>query len=216
MEKKVRNETIVVCSAHSDDFVIGAGGTIANYTSDGKKVIVFVFSYGEKSHPWLKKDIVQKMRSDEAFEASKILQCKTIFFDLREFHFLDDYEKIEEKMVHLMKEARPSKIFTHSLEDPHPDHKAVHTITLDVFSKLKENKPELYTYSVWNPVSFKTTFPALYVDITKTFGRKLKSLKTFRSQKIHIIYPFFLLLLRAIKEGFKIKKRFGEKFFRIR
>ncbi len=209
-------ETIVVCSAHSDDFVIGAGGTIAEYTSLGKKVIVLVFSYGEKSHPWLKEDIVQKMRSEEAFEASKILQCKTMFFDLREFHFLEDYEKIEEKMVRLMKETRPSKIFTHSFEDPHPDHKAVHTITLDVIAKLGELKPEVYTYSVWNPVSFKTTYPALYVDITKTFRRKLKSLKTFRSQKIHIIYPFFLLLLRAFKDGLRIRKRYGEKFFRIR
>ena len=216
MEKKGKNETIIVCSAHSDDFVLGAGGTIAQYTSEGKKVIVLVFSYGEKSHPWLKEDIVQKMRSKEAFEASKILQCKTIFFNLREFHFLEDYDKIAEKMIQLFQEVKPSKIFTHSMEDPHPDHKAVYTITLEVFTRLGEIKPEVYTYSVWNPVSFKTTYPALYIDISKTFSRKLKSLKTFRSQKIHIIYPLFLLLLRSIKEGLRIRKRFGEKFFRIR
>jgi len=215
LKQKSHSENIIVCSAHSDDFVIGAGGTIARYTAEGKKVIVLVFSYGEKSHPWLKEDIVQKMRSDEAFEASKILQCRTIFFDLKEFHFLEDYEGVEERMLSLIHDLKPSKIFTHSLEDPHPDHKAVHTITLNVVNRLKESKPEIYTYSVWNPVSFKTTYPALYVDISKTFGRKLKSLKTFRSQKIHIIYPFLLLLLRAIKEGFRIRKKFGEKFFRI-
>ena len=32
-----KEETIVVFSAHSDDFVIGAGGTIAKYTKEKKK-----------------------------------------------------------------------------------------------------------------------------------------------------------------------------------
>jgi len=77
-------------------------------------------------------------------------------------------------------------------------------------------KPELYVYSVWNPVSFKTQFPSLYVDVTKTFFTKLKALKTFKSQKIHVAYPFFLLMYRAFKDGIKIRKRFGEHFFRIK
>lgn len=215
MEKKKKSETIVICSAHSDDFVIGAGGTIAQYTSEGNKVVVLVFSYGEKSHPWLKEEIVQKMRSKETFEASTILQCTTHFFDLKEFHYLDYYESIEKEVLNLLKILKPTKVFTHSDEDPHPDHQAVYTITLDVCSKLKE-KPEIYVYPVWNALSFKTAFPALYINITKTFSRKLKALKTFRSQKLHIIYPFFLLLFRAIREGFKIRVRYGEKFFRIR
>ena len=33
---KKRNETILVFGAHSDDFVIGAGGTIAKYAQEGK------------------------------------------------------------------------------------------------------------------------------------------------------------------------------------
>ena len=37
-----KKETIIVFSAHSDDFVIGAGGTIAKYTQEGKKVIAIV------------------------------------------------------------------------------------------------------------------------------------------------------------------------------
>ena len=60
-----KKETIIVMSAHSDDFVIGAGGTIAEYIKQGKKVISIVFSYGEKSHPWLKEKVVQKFRIQE-------------------------------------------------------------------------------------------------------------------------------------------------------
>jgi len=73
-KKPVKKETILILGAHSDDFVIGAGGTMAKYTQEGKKIISVVFSYGEKSHPWLKEDVVQKMRSEEAAKASKLLR----------------------------------------------------------------------------------------------------------------------------------------------
>lgn len=210
-------ETILVLSAHSDDFVIGAGGTIANYAKEGKRVQVIVFSYGEKSHIWLKKNIVQKMRAEEAEQASKILKCNLKFFDLREGHFLEDLRKKNrnQELDQFINRIKPTKIFTHCGEDPHPDHRAVNKIALELYDKM-EDKPEVYTYSVWNPVSFKTKFPALYVNVSKTFSLKLKALKTFESQRIAIAYPFLLLLYRAIKDGFRIRTKFGEHFFRIR
>ncbi|MBU0459343.1 MAG: PIG-L family deacetylase [Nanoarchaeota archaeon] len=214
-----KRETILVFGAHSDDFVIGAGGTIAKYAQEGKQILSIVFSYGEGSHPWLKEKVVQKMRAHEALEASKLLGCQTYIFDLKEFDFLNQYKEknIEKKILPLIKTLQPQKIFTHSIQDPHPDHKAVYKLTLDIYDKIKgKRKPELYTYSIWNPVSLKTSFPALFVNITKTFSLKMKALKTFRSQKIHIAYPVFLLIFRAIKEGFKIRTMFGEKFFRIK
>ncbi len=210
-----KRDTVLILSAHSDDFVLGAGGTIAQYVQQKKKVKVIIFSYGEKSHPWLKRNVTKKMRSREAFLASKILRCSISFLDLREFKFYEDYQKISPKLLHLIKKENPRKIFTHSHEDPHPDHQAVHKITLELYDQLMQ-KPEVYMYSVWNPVSFRTLYPALYVDVTKTFSIKLKALKQFTSQRIHIAYPFVLLLYRAIKDGFHIRKRFGEHFFKIR
>ena len=212
-----KKETILVFSAHSDDFVIGAGGTIANYTKEGKKVIVVIFSYGESSLPRLQEKIIQNMRAKETLEACKLLQCAAIFFDLKEFHFKPEYKakKVEEKLLQLLQTEKPAKIFTHSGEDPHPDHSAVNSITAELMDKSKL-KLEVYIYSVWNPVSFKTKFPSLRMDISETFSLKLKALKTFRSQKWHILYPFFLLLIRALRDGLKIRKRFGERFYRIR
>ncbi len=212
-----RKEKIVVFSAHSDDFVIGAGGTIAKYTQQKDKVLAVVFSYGELSHPWLKKKVVQKMRYKETEDASKLLRCKSIFYDLREGKFLDDYKakNLKESLVQLLEKEKPTKVFTHSHEDPHPDHRAVHEMTLEVFNELKE-KPEVYMYSIWNPVSFKTQYPSLYVDVSKTFSLKLKSLWKFKSQKVHVSYPFVLLMYKAIKDGIKMRARFGEHFFRIK
>jgi LmbE family N-acetylglucosaminyl deacetylase len=215
-----KKEAIVVFSAHSDDFVIGAGGTLAKYVQEGKKVIVVIFTYGEKSHPWIKERYVQKTRIQEAEDASQFLGCRTIFLGLEELNFYADYKKKanwEKELLHLLNKERPSKIFTHSDEDPHPDHRAVNRITLELFDQIRfQPKPEVYIYSVWNPISFKTKYPRLYVNISKNFSTKLKTLRLYRSQKIQIAYPLFLLIFRACIEGWRVRARFGEKFFRIR
>ena len=215
-----KKETIVVFGAHPDDFVIGAGGTIKNYLKEKKNIISVVFSLGEKSHIWLKDKVIKDMRKKETLDANKIIgdkRNKVMFLDLGDQNIYSDYqkEKWEHKLLTLLNQKKPTKLFTHSNEDPHPDHKAVHKITLELYDKMETN-PELYIYSVWNPVSFKTEHPAFYVDISKTFSVKLKALGAFKSQKFHILYPFFLLLVKTIWDGFKIRKRFAEKFFRIK
>jgi LmbE family N-acetylglucosaminyl deacetylase len=215
-----KKETVVVLSAHSDDFVLGAGGTIAQYAREGKKIFCVVFSYGEMSHPWLKRKVIQDVRAKEAYRASKVLGCTTSFFDLSEGQFLEEYahHKKELNLGQVIERLKPSKIFTHSEEDPHPDHRAVHKITLEMYDALTlKRKPEVYAYSIWNPVSFKTSYPSLYVDITETFSRKLQAIKEYPSQKVHIaVLTYFLVPARAIKDGFRIRKPWGEHFLRIR
>lgn len=216
-----KKDNILIFSAHSDDFVLGAGGAIAKYRKEGKKVRVIIFSYGEKSHPWLKVHITKKMRAEEAFQASKVLGCKISFLDLHEFKFYDEFildpGTAKQQLQRIIANEKPSRIFTHSQEDPHPDHQAVNKITLELYSHFPSgSKPDVYMYSVWNPVSFRTRYPALYVDVTKTFATKLKALQKFRSQRLHIAYPFLLLLFRAVKDGFHIGKQFGEHFFKVR
>ena len=227
MSKKSKKETVLVFSAHTDDFVLGAGGTIAKYVQEGKKVIAVVFSLGEGSHPWLKKNVIQGKREKETVEASKPLGCDVVFFDLEDQNVYEDYKKkgTEKELLELLRKEKPDKIFTHSSQDSHlsvgllagkDDHKAVHKITLELFEKLKD-KPELYVFSVWTPVQFKTQFPVLYVDISKTFKLKMKSLFTFKTQLLNAIYPLIILVFqKAVTSGLKIKKRFAESFYRIK
>ena len=220
-ESKLKNSKvhILVCSAHSDDFVLGAGGTIKKYINEKKKVSSIIFSYGEKSHPWLKEKEVQKMRSQEAFDAAETLGCKAEFFDLQEGKFIEEAEEKNsvKKIIEIIRKEKINKIFTHSAEDPHPDHRAVHKLTLKALKSLEKSEmPEVYVYSVWNPVEFKTGFPALYVDVSSTFKDKIQALKKFPSQKLAIFTLSFIVFFRALKHGFKIKKRFAEMFYRIK
>ena len=121
------------------------------------------------------------------------------------------------ELLKLIQRLKPTKIFTHGKSMVHPDHRAVNQITMNLWEKLPKPKPEIYIYPVWSPMALKDQHPILYEDISQTFSLKIKALKTFHSQKTRAIYQLTLpIFYRAIVNGFKIKKRFAEKFYRIK
>ncbi len=212
-------DTVFVFSAHSDDFVIGCGGTIAKFTAMGIKVRCYVFSFGENSHPWMDAEEVKSMRASECDDASKILGCDTEIFDLRELHLREDAKKAKtvKYLLEEIKTYKPSRIFVHSKEDPHPDHKDVYALCMQTVKRVKFSEiPEVYVYSVWNPFEFKTKYPSLFVDVKETFETKMEAMRAFPSQKVHVAFPFFLLLFRAIRDGLYSKHRLSEKFFLVK
>ena len=69
----MKPETLLFLCAHNDDQLLGAGGTIAKYTKEGKKIITVIFSFGEMSNP-LEQDIVtRRTRVIESKRVSTIL-----------------------------------------------------------------------------------------------------------------------------------------------
>ena len=107
-----KKETIFVFGAHTDDFVIGAGGTIAKYIEEGKKVISVVFSLGELSHFWLKDHVIKGIRSQETLVAGELMGCETIFLKLGDQKIQEDYDKyhLEEKLLKILNKEKPTKI----------------------------------------------------------------------------------------------------------
>lgn len=124
-----------------------------------------------------------------------------------------DNNEVLSKVESIIKKYNPRKIFTHSRLDPHIDHRGVNKITLGVIDKLNY-KGDVYAFEVWNVV--KEDMPAMYVNITPYFKKKIKAMKMFRSQ-LHFIY--FLLIpvyWRAVFYGMKNSCRYAEKFYKIK
>ncbi len=215
MIKKKQN--IIVFCAHSDDQIIGPGATLAKYAKEGCNVYTVILSYGEASLPWLKKSIALRLRVNEAKKADRLINGKgVIFFGLKEGRFLEQADTITEKIKEFIKKKKPSKIFTHSPEDPHPDHKATCKIVLDCLEKTRCSS-DVYAFDIWNPISInKTNFPKMYVDVTSTFPTKLKALKVFESQKIAVLSLFWSVCVRAYIHGSHIHKKYAERFFKLR
>ncbi|MFH1916963.1 MAG: PIG-L deacetylase family protein [Nanoarchaeota archaeon] len=214
-------KSILVICAHSDDQIFGTGGTMAKYAKEGWDVYTVVFSFGEMSHPHFKPRIIRKMRIDESMKANKIIGGKSVMFlGLHEGRFLQDFEERgKKKLDHILNLCKPEKIFTHTGDDPHADHRMVHRIVLDTYDRLKMNA-NVYTFNVWNLFNIKShDTPKLVVDISDTFKKKVAALKAFRSQINFFSYIvlnnilYVSIFIRAFLNGLSHNCRFAEVYW---
>jgi LmbE family N-acetylglucosaminyl deacetylase len=218
MDSLDKNSVLVIC-AHSDDQIFGPGGTIAKYAKEGKKVYTVIFSYGEQSHPWYQKTYTISTRVRESIEVDKLIGGRgVIFLGLSEGKFLPQFKekKMYPKLKKLIEKYQPYRIFTHSLDDPLPDHRALNKCVMETIDKMKYTG-EVYMFDVWNVFNFKKqNYVSIAIDISDTFKTKLKALKLFKSQ----IGARFMLTssvywkawMNGKKNGFK----YAEVFYKIR
>ncbi len=212
-------DTILVFCAHNDDPILGLGGTLAKYAKKRKKITIVIFSYGELSHPWLKKEVTAEMRLKEAEKAFEVMGCRNIIY-----MGLDDgklSEQLEsgdpkQKIMELINENCPAKIFTHAADDPHPDHRAVNNAVLKVVDERK-CKCDVYTFGVWNPVKFrKTDEPTMVMDVSDTFNIKIKAFKCHKSQWLTEYSLLWSIYLRDFMNRLNRGYRHTESFTKIR
>ena len=212
-------EIILSFCAHNDDQILGAGGTLAKYAQQGKIFKSYIFSFGESSHPWLQQKFTARMRIKEAQRSEKVLGGNDIyFFGIKERNFIQEIEKRDFKkhLKKIIRQNNPSKIFTHSRDDPHPDHRVVHKVILEVVDELKY-KGDVYTFNVWNPVSITTRRnPKLVVDISDTFKKKLASFKIHKSQKITFLTLWWDIYRRDWINGLLNRCKYAEVFSKVR
>ncbi len=217
----MRQETILFLCAHNDDQIVGAGGTVAKYAKEGKRIVTIMFSYGEFSLPHMQEKESKKTRVIESKRAGKLLgESRLHYLGLKEGNFK---KEIEEKDIHtkikdIIKREKPTKIFTHAVDDPHPDHRAVYRFTIDLIDKINF-KGDVYSFNVWNLfLNFKKReLPRLIVDITDTFKIKVEAFKKHKSQTINAILPLMWnIYLQAIWFGFENQVKYAEIFYKIK
>ena len=219
---------IMVICAHSDDQVIGAGGAMAKYAKDGYNIYTVIMSYGENVKPHMRPEVITKMRIQESVRADKLIGGKGVsFLGLKELHFEEELKKgdLESKFHNTIKKINPIKIFTHSMDDAHPDHRATLRIAYYAYEKLRLNCA-LYTFEVWHLFNIKKrNKPKLIVDTTDTFSIKVNALKAFKSQiKLSSFYNylvlnnffFFIIHIKDYINGLKYNFRTAEVFYKLR
>jgi LmbE family N-acetylglucosaminyl deacetylase len=214
------SETILFLCAHNDDQLLGAGGTIARWSREGKKVVTIIFSFGELSNPLEQDIITRKTRVKESKLASKILGEDELFYiGLKESRFEEEIEekRIHEKIGHILKRIKPSKIFTHNLDDPHPDHKAVYRFTLELIKEM-DYRGEVYSFNIWNYfLNFRhRDLPRLVVDITDTFSSKVEAFRKHKSQSMTIFFHMWSVYFQAMMHGLNNNMKYAEVFYKIK
>jgi len=219
MVNKDKQPEVILCfCAHNDDQVIGAGGTLMKYANEGKEIYTYIFSYGESSHPHLPSKLIIKTRVKESQAADKIISGKGIYhFGLKEGNFINEVEErgFKDRLRKLIKEKKPSMIFTHSRDDPHPDHRAVNKVIKEVVDSLNY-KGDIYSFDIWNPLTARDRDkPYLVVDITDTFAKKIEAIKAHKSQKVAMFSMIPATYIRAFVNGLNNKCKYAEVFHKI-
>jgi LmbE family N-acetylglucosaminyl deacetylase len=212
-------DIVIIFCAHNDDNIIGVGGTAALYSSKGVDVISVIFSYGEKSHPWLQKKEVIRMRVEESQKADIIVGGeKTYYLGLNEGNFPFEVQErnIKDKIARFIEELKPSRIFTHSEDDFHPDHRAVYSAVFSTVEKL-DYKGDVYSFDVWNPFAVRNrNRPRLVVDVTKTFRKKIQAFRLHKSQWMTMVTMIPAVYARAFFNGLEYGFTYAEVFVKIR
>ena len=204
--------------AHNDDHTIAAGGTLAKYAKEGKRFATYIFSYGEKSHPWLKPIETAHMRYKESLISEKVLGGKDMYYlGIPEGKFKDDKNAgiIKEKIKEVVRQDKPEKIFTHSIDDPHPDHRAVFGLVIESLKEI-HYAGDVYSFEVWNPVNLvKRQNPKMVVDISDTFPIKVKSFYKHKSQKTTMVGLWWKIYLHNFLSGLSNQCEYAEVFYKV-
>ena len=149
---QTNQEKILVLCAHNDDQIIGAGGTLVKYNKKGIPFKTVIFSFWEGSHPHIKQHLVVETRVREALKSDKILGGNGIaFFGIKEGKFKEEFKakKIKQRVEWTINQENPTRIFTHSDDDFHPDHKAVYYLVKELIDEKKINC-EVYSFYILN------------------------------------------------------------------
>lgn len=180
---------ILVVVAHPDDEVLGCGGTISKYASQGATVNVAVLADGTSSRSKEKIDADEELRvrKSAAKKANKILGVDQVIFG----HFPDnrmdsvDLLDVVKYVERLIDELRPDVVFTHHTNDLNIDHcivsQAVCTacrpqVSCSVKSILFFEIP---SSTEWQINSVNAFSPDLFEDITDYLAKKNQALEVY-------------------------------------
>ena len=157
-------QRVLVLAPHPDDEVIGCGGTISLYASQGTDVRLAIISDSGNAD----------LRRKEAEEAAEILGVREVrFLGFTDGELESHEDEIEEKVEAIIGEFLPQVVFAPSPVDHHRDHITVACVALRLLAK----RPglNLAFYEVYQTIRF-----SLLVRISDVMDIKERALMRYR------------------------------------
>ena len=179
--RRRQQKRVLAIGAHPDDVEIGCGGALAKHNADYDALHILTLSRGAAGG-----DV--NIRMVEAHNAAALVGARLEMANLRDTYITDGAETIS-IIEAAIKELRATHVYTHSLEDTHQDHRAVHAASL----VAARGVPNVYCYqSPSSTVEFK---PHRFVDITHYIDKKIDLIGAYKSQvdRMESIQPDIIL-----------------------
>jgi LmbE family N-acetylglucosaminyl deacetylase len=193
-------QKIQVILAHPDDPEFFCGGTLSRWVQAGHEIDYVLFTNGNKGGPSeLSSDELCGIRQREQKNAAQIIGVRKLtFLGLEDGYLLPSLD-LRREIVRIIRREKPDILVTC---DPtllyswngrinHPDHRAAGQIVLDAIFPAAGNGhffPELLSEEGLEPHTPREIWvslavnPNVTIDVTETWGLRLKALKMHESQ----------------------------------
>jgi LmbE family N-acetylglucosaminyl deacetylase len=207
--EKPSGESIVVLSPHFDDDIIGCGGTLHKHVLASKKVSVIYLTDGREGDPSMSdKNTVEKLRKNEAKNATKTIGITNIIFLDQPETRLRTTNTLLKQLRNILIELKPDLLYIPSFLENNIDHFEANRILLNL-SKKSAFDMTVAAYEVWTPL-----FPNFIVDITSVMPVKEKALMQYETQLRQVDYAGTTLALNRYRSVFNMKGTgYAEAFF---
>jgi LmbE family N-acetylglucosaminyl deacetylase len=182
---------ILIVAAHPDDEILGCGGTMARYASNGDLVHVLILADGETARDQGASQSTIEMRQDAARAAAKeVGALPPVFAGLPDNRMdgveLLDVVKIVEKTV---EDVGPEQIFTHSPGDLNIDHQVTCRAVMTA-ARPQPGSPvrrinlfEVPSSTEWAlPHASSAFLPNAFIDITDFLEKKIAALGHYAAE----------------------------------
>ncbi|WP_418277115.1 response regulator [Isoptericola jiangsuensis] len=161
-------ERVLAVGAHPDDVEIGVGATLAAHRAAGDDVTVLTLSRGAVGGQ-------ASSRADEAAAAAAVIGADLLLLDFEDTR-LEPIAAVIRAIEDVVERISPSIVYTHSANDRHQDHRAVHQ-GVDVAAR---RVPTVLCFqSPSATIDFK---PARFSPVDDHIETKLRMLAAFSSQ----------------------------------
>jgi LmbE family N-acetylglucosaminyl deacetylase len=164
--------TVLAIGAHPDDLELAVGGTLARLARHAARVVMAVVS--------IPSDFATRMA--EAKRAAAILGCELRVLIGERCARIDDLKSYQlvGMLDALVCELEPAAVMTHSANEFHRDHVAVHSAS---YSTQRLRPFDFFHFNPTMcrpvPVSFQ---PRAYIDISETIELKMQAIAAHASQ----------------------------------
>lgn len=164
--------TVLAIGAHPDDLELAVGGTLAQLARDGARVVMAVVS--------IPSDFA--VRHAEAKRAAEILGCELRILAGSGCSRIDDIKNYQlvGMLDALVRDLEPAAVLTHSPNEFHRDHVAVHHACFST-QRLKAFDFFHFNPTMCRPVPI-SFHPRAYVDVSGTFETKMEAIAAHASQ----------------------------------
>jgi LmbE family N-acetylglucosaminyl deacetylase len=189
-----RPRPVLVVVAHPDDETLGAGGTIARLTAEGREVWVCIVCDGVTArHTETRRQRECAERACEVIGVTNLVFCDLPDQRLDALDLIDVIRPIE----HCVQDLRPDTVLTQFKEDVNQDHRVVFAATM-VATRPGPSCPvrtlmcfETASSTEWAaPLPGSVFAPNVFVDVSATLDRKIEAMSMYAQTYMSEVQPY--------------------------